>query len=191
VKKYWEFWLDERERSIRMSYIVIVEAVVIVILTYSLYRVYTAPKPIYVISPHQETGIVVPNKYSKVVVEDFVRHYLNLVYTYTPNTVKENLNQASNFIVPKLYAVTRYDFANAIQMSTQQNISSSIFIKSIKIKSKNNKIWFINVLAEVDKYFGSNAIKKNVLFKIIVKRGFPSNRNPYGLYIYSLEESEV
>ena len=193
MKKYWEFWLDERERSIRMSYLVIVLIMVILVLTYSLYKIYTTPKPIYVISANQQTGIVVPNRYSKVVLKSFIRHYLTLTNTYTPDTVKNNLREASYYVIPKLYATTKYDFANIVSSSVQQNISSAIFIddKSIKIKKKGKGIWEATLDAQIDEYFGTNLIKKRVSFDIIIERGSPTDENPYGLYIYSLEEKEV
>ncbi len=193
MKKYWEFWIDEREKSIRMSYIVIVLVGVILILSFSLYKIYTSPKPVYVISANQQTGIVIPNRYTKVVLEDFVRHYLTLTNTYTPDTIKSNFQEASFYIVPKLYATTKYDFANTISSSIQQNVSSAIYInnKDIKIAKKENDFWSITLTATLSSYFGSNLIKKHVQFNIIVKKGSPTNKNPYGLYIYSLEEKEV
>ena len=193
MKKYWEFWLDERERSIRMSYVVLVLVSVIFILTYALYKIYATPKPIYVISPNQQTGIVVPNKYNKFVVKDFVKHYLTLTNTYTPSTVKENLSEASYYIVPKLYASTKYDFENTINSSIQQNMSSAIFIndKSMKVQKKAKGVWEVTLNAQINIYFGTSLIKKNVKFNITVKRGNPTDKNPYGLYLYSLKESEV
>lgn len=193
MKKYWEFWLDEREKSIRMSYIVIALIGVIFILSLSLYKIYTTPKPVYIISANQQTGVVIPNRYSKVVLRDFIRHYLVLTNTFTPDTVKSNFQEASSYVVPKLYATTKYDFANIINSSIQQNVSSAIFIndKNITIKKKDKNFWAVTLSATINKYFGSNLIKKHVEFSVIIKKGSPTDENPYGLYIYSLEEKEV
>jgi len=193
MKKYWEFWLDERERSVRMSYIVLVLIGVIALLSFSLYKLYTAPKPVYVIMAKQESGIVFPNQYTKPVLQDFVEKYLTLTYSYTPNTVRDSLQMASYFVSPKLYTSVKYDFESRIKYSIQQNISSSIYFyrDSFKYKKIGEGVWEAQENALIKQYFGTNLIKKKVQFDITIKRGSPTKENPFGLYVYSLVANEV
>ena len=187
MKKYWEFWLDERERSIRMSYVVLIQFIVIFFLSYALVKITTAPKPVYVVPMSTKPSIIYPNRYTKTVVRDFVERYLNLLYTYTPSNIKENYATAEQYISPELYQEAEYEMNQNLQSALNQGLSSVVYIKKISVKKIAEDQWKVTVSAVIKQFFAGNTpIVKNVSFTVYLKAGSATEKNPYGLYIYSL-----
>ncbi len=187
MKKYWEFWLDERERSVRMTYVVLVQFVVIFLLSYALIKITTAPKPVYVVPMTANPSMIYPNRYTKTVVRDFVERYLNLLYTYTPSNIKENYATAEQYISPELYQEAEYEMSQNVQSALNQGLSSVIYIKKIEMKKISDNQWRADVSAVIKQFFAGNTpIVKKVSFTIYLKVGSATQKNPYGLYVYSL-----
>lgn len=187
MKKYWEFWLDERERSVRLTYVVLVQFAVIFILTYSLFKITTAPKPVYVVPISSGPEVVYPDKYTENVVKDFVERYLNLLYTYTPKNIKKNYNVLVKYVAPELYQEAEYDIMQNEQTAINQELSSVIYFNSVKSKKIKEGKWLVVVSATIKQFFAGNTpIVKNVTLNVYVESMSATKNNPYGLYIYSL-----
>jgi hypothetical protein len=192
-----EFWSKAEESNIKLGAALLTLMVTCFTLSMGLVYQTMKPKPIYYIPGAWEAGAAMPETLPKTAVVAFVSSWaLNwsnfTPATVTPATVESVYGRAQRFMAPQLLAQTHVRLKKDLEEVKKNNISSFFSLNEEPAFIEEGHGFKVILKGDKGIYVGKEEISvQKMTYKVRIRRVSPTEINPYGLLIESIEQESV
>lgn len=191
-KKFWEAWGDTEALNAKLSILVVGLFILVAILSVSLIKSATAPKPIYCIPGATEAGIVYPGKIPDEVIGVFAQNFVFSLINFTAATVEESRPLVQKYLAPPFLQKMKAGLDEEIKRTQTHNISSLLAVTSDPKVKKTSRGYSVDISGRKKVYLGADVVSdENVVYTLTLEKVRPTDLNFYGLIITNMEQATI
>lgn len=163
----------------------------LIVLSYALLRVTLKPQPVIVVPGATAVDMFLPGKIPDRVLVDFGRNFVATLGNFTPATADAAFSQVRRYMSPRLLSQFDAQAQEKVREIKENQLSQVFSIVSYKY-SRDRKLFRIVFAGERAIYVGKYETEKmSYQYTVEIAAVEPTETNPYGLAVASLEQGEA
>jgi hypothetical protein len=189
-RKFWEILAETQHDKLVLSWLSLVQTVLVVALGGFLIIMATRPKPVVVVPGAAIAGVYSAGEMPETVMVQFARNFVVDLANYTPASAEKGYISAARFMSPELLSRFEPVAREQIKQVVTNRVSQFFTVDSYKVEGKDPLV--VRFLGERITYVGrTETERKPYQYRLTLRYVERTQQNPYGLVVSSIEQSEI
>ena len=189
-RKFWEILAESQHDKLVLSWLSLVQTVLVIALGGFLIIMATRPKPVVVVPGAAVAGVYSAGEMPESVMVQFARNFVVDLTNYTPASAEKGYLSATRFMSPELLSRFEPIAREQIKQVVTNRVSQFFTVDSYKVESKDPLV--VRFLGERITYVGrTETERKPYQYRLSLRYVERTQQNPYGLVVSSIEQTEI
>ena len=189
-RKFWEILAESNHDKLVLSWISLVQTVLVIVLAGFLIIVATRPKPVVVVPGAAIAGVYNSGEMPESIMVQFARNFIVDLANYTPVSAEKGYLAAARYMSPELLSRFEPVAREKLKQIVTNRVSQFFTIDSYRVEGKDPLV--IRLIGERITYVGrTETERKPHHYRITLRYVERTQQNPYGLIVSSVEQNEV
>jgi TraE protein/VirB8 protein len=189
-RKFWEILAESQHDKLVLSWLSLVQTVLVIALGGFLIIMATRPKPVVVVPGAAVAGVYSAGEMPESVMVQFARNFVVDLTNYTPASAEKGYLSATRFMSPELLSRFEPIAREQIKQVVTNRVSQFFTVDSYKVESKDPLV--VRFLGERIMYVGrTETERKPYQYRLSLRYVERTQQNPYGLVVSSIEQTEI
>ena len=189
MTKYYDQLIDSESKKSFLGLTIYGMIFLCITVVFLWYKSTTKQQPVYYIPGATQPGIAYPNEVPDSAVISFATTFILTNANYTPVTVKDAFDLTSKYMSPELLSYSSSTLESLIKKVENKRLSSQYSITSTPILTPLAVGYRVSMTGWETLYYGGTEVSKSrVKYETVIKRVSPTENNPYGMIVCSIEK---
>lgn len=189
-RKFWEILAESQHDKLVLSWLSVVQTVLVIVLSALLVGVAMRPKPVVVVPGAAVAGVYSAGEMPETVMVQFARNFVADLANYTPASAEKGYLSAARFMSPDLLSRFEPVAREQLKQVVANRVSQFFTVDSFKVEGKDPLV--VRFLGEKITYVGrTETERKPYQYRLTLRHVERTQQNPYGLVVSSLEQAEA
>jgi type IV secretory pathway component VirB8 len=189
-RKFWEILAESQHDKLVLSWLSLVQTVLVIVLAGFLIVMAMRPKPVVVVPGAAVAGVYSAGEMPESVMVQFARNFVVDLTNYTPASAEKGYLSATRFMSPELLSRFEPIAREQIKQVVTNRVSQFFTVDSYKVESKDPLV--VRFLGERITYVGrTETERKPYQYRLSLRYVERTQQNPYGLVVSSIEQTEI
>jgi TraE protein/VirB8 protein len=189
-RKFWEILAESQHDKLVLSWLSLVQTVLVIALGGFLIIMATRPKPVVVVPGAAVAGVYSAGEMPESVMVQFARNFVVDLTNYTPASAEKGYLSATRFMSPELLSRFEPIAREQIKQVVTNRVSQFFTVDSYRVEGKDPLV--IRFLGERITYVGrTETDRKAYQYRVTLRYVERTQQNPYGLVVSSVEQTEI
>ena len=189
-RKFWEILAESEHDKLVLSWVALVQLVLVMVLGIFLIVMAVRPKPVVVVPGAATAGVYNAGEMPESVMVQFARNFVVDLANYTPASAEKGYHSAARFMSPELLSRFEPVAREQLNQVVTNRVSQFFTVDSEKVEGKDPLV--VKFLGERITYVGrTETERKPYQYRLTLRYVERTQQNPYGLVVNSVEQTEL
>jgi hypothetical protein len=189
-RKFWEILAESQHDKLVLSWLSVVLAVLVIVLSGFLVAMAIRPKPVVVVPGAAIAGVYNAGEMPESVMVHFARNFVADLANFTPASAEKGYLSAARFMSPELLSRFEPIAREQLKQVVTNRVSQFFAVDSYKVEGKDPLV--VKFLGERITYIGrTETERKPYQYRVSLRDVERTQQNPYGLVVSSVEQAEA
>ena len=187
--QFVERWTRSELMYQRMLYVCLLLGIISLAFAGIIMWTVVKPKSIYYVPNVYQAGVALPISDMSMVVSTFVSKWIMDWNNFNPVTASNAYARAQRFMSPYVLSKTRTRLSKDLEEIKQSEISSLLTVIDEPSVKKERGDYKVTIKTKKTLFMGKQMVKEqDITFKILINVVAPTEQNPLGLIVASIDQ---